>query len=351
MNLFFVFILIISLIGIEFCFKKGNKDYLSKVNTSCIKGIFILIVFYSHFCQYTDVNMSKDFIMFDIRSFLGQLMVALFLFYSGYGIFESLKSKKGYIEKLPKNRIFKTWLHFAIVIFIFLIVNLLFISNPDLSIKRVLLSFFAWDSIGNSNWYIFSIICLYIITYLSFKIFNNKKDYQKGIALNYLLTIVVMMLLSIYKEDYWFNTMLCYPLGLSYSFHKDIIEEKLFNPKTFIMVLFVTVLSFLTLMKFQKTNFWYYDIYSMIFCLLIVELTVLINLKSPILKWFGDNLFWIYILQRLPMMVLNNIGYNTHPYRFALISFVITIVLTFIFKFLIKYIDKLFFKEKEKVHA
>ena len=103
MNLYLIFIIVVSLIGIEFCFKNKNKDYLSKTNTSCVKGIFILIVFYSHYVTYTHVNMSKDYLMYDVKIFLGQLMVTLFLFYSGYGIFESIKNKKDYIKNMIKN--------------------------------------------------------------------------------------------------------------------------------------------------------------------------------------------------------------------------------------------------------
>ena len=346
MNLYFIFIVIISLIGIQFCFKNGNKDYLSKTNTSCIKGLFVLIVFYSHFTQYTKVNISKDFLMYDIKMFLGQLMVTLFLFYSGYGIFESIKNKKNYLNDFPKKRILKTWLHFVVAVFLFFILALV-LGNQDLSIKRVLLSFIGWNQLGNSNWYIFAIIALYITTLVSFSIFNKKEDYRKAIVLNYILTIVLIMFLSIYKELYCYNTLLCYCAGLTYSLHKEEIEKKLFNRKKYIFILIITILSFFTLYHFKGTNFWYFEVYSIVFCLLVIELSIIINLRSKILKWYGDRLFWFYILQRIPMIVLTELGYSNHPYRFALIAFVVTTVLTGIFDYVMKYLDKFIFKEKK----
>ena len=347
LNLYLIFIIIISLIGIEFCFKKGNKEYLSKTNTSCIKGIFILIVFYSHFTQYTAVNMSKDFLMYDFKVFLGQLMVTLFLFYSGYGIFESIKNKKNYIKQLPKKRIFKVWFQFAIAVSLFLILQLI-LKNPDLNIKRILLSYVGWSGLGNSNWYIFGILLLYISSFLSFSIFNKEKDYRKAIILNYILTIILILFLSVYKEIWWYNTLLCYNLGLSFSYHKKAIEEKLFNWKSYIIILFTTTFSFLVLYHLGKENFWYYELCAMSFCLLVVELTVIINLRSKVLKWFGDKLFWVYILQRLPMIILVELGYTSHPYRFALISFIVTIVLVLIVDFISKNLDKLIVKQKDK---
>ena len=37
-------------------------------------------------------------------------MVTTFLFYSGYGIYESIKSKKKYIDNFFKNRILKLFI-------------------------------------------------------------------------------------------------------------------------------------------------------------------------------------------------------------------------------------------------
>ena len=41
MNLYLLMILVLTLIGIKITIKTNNKNYLSKENTSCIKGIFI----------------------------------------------------------------------------------------------------------------------------------------------------------------------------------------------------------------------------------------------------------------------------------------------------------------------
>ena len=343
MNLYLIFIIVVSLIGIEFCFKNKNKDYLSKTNTSCVKGIFILIVFYSHYVTYTHVNMSKDYLMYDVKIFLGQLMVTLFLFYSGYGIFESIKNKKDYIKKLPKNRILKTLLNFMVAVLMFYILSLFI--GPDYPLKTVLLSLIGWSGLGNSNWYIFGIICLYISSYISFSIFHKKKDLWKGIVLNYILTIALIIVLSMYKDSWWYNTLLCYNLGLSYSYHKTLIEKKLFNYKYYFIIVGITLISFIFMMNFKKTCYWYYEIYAMLFCLLVVEATVLINFKSKILKWFGDNLFWVYIMQRLPMILFAKLGLAKYPYKYALVTFVCTIVLAFIFSYFDKFTNKYIFKK------
>ena len=172
MNLYLIFIFVTSLLGIKIFIKNSNKDYLNKENTTCIKGIFILIVFYSHLCKYIPYQSTKDFLMYDLRQFLGQLMVTMFLFYSGYGIYESIKKKKNnYINNIPIKRILITLLNFDIAVLTFAVVNQL-IGNGK-TIEEILLALTGWGGIGNSNWYIFAILFLYLSTYISFKVVKN----------------------------------------------------------------------------------------------------------------------------------------------------------------------------------
>lgn len=326
MNLYLIFIIVLTLFGIKPHLQSFNNDYLNKTNTSCIKGIFILIVFYSHLVTYIGVQQSKDFLMFAVRDFLGQLMVTMFLFYSGYGIYESIKKKKNYVSTIPKKRILKTLINFDIAIIIFLIVNL--IINKEYSIQKILLSFIGWESIGNDNWYIFSIILLYFITYISFKIFD--KNDKSALKMTWLLTIIFILFLNLHKEIYWYNTLLCYPLGLTYSYYKEKIEKVLFNNKKYYIIFIISLFAFLIIKKSENINFWYYEISSLLFVFVILQITMKLNINNKVLNWFGDKLFWIFILHRIPMNILKEIGYINHAYRFALISFIITLILTFI---------------------
>ena len=65
------------------------ESALSVEQTTMIKGIFVLLIFASHVSQYLDLSQSSDLLTRGysvIRNKLGQLIVAPFLFYSGYGI-------------------------------------------------------------------------------------------------------------------------------------------------------------------------------------------------------------------------------------------------------------------------
>lgn len=342
MNIVFIGLAILCLLGIEIFIKKFNPNYLSKESTSCIKGIFIVYVFYSHFVSYTNPIYNKDFLMLNTRNFLGQLMVTLFLFYSGYGIYESIKKKGNeYVKKLPVNRILKTLIHFMVAICAFLVLNI--VLKIKITIPRFLLSLIGWDSIGNSNWYIFDILVLYIITYISCTIFKNKKIFS--IFSVAILTILFTQVLSYFRDPYWYNTTYCYVFGVFYSYFKNPIEKVLKNNLRYIIILILAVSSFYFMSPLLAKGYIIYELYSLLFVLITVLVTLKINITNRVLKWCGDNLFLLYIYQRIPMYYLYKIGYAVHPYRMFLISIVGTIILTMCFKKLYQLIDKLLFNK------
>ncbi len=78
---------------------------LNKEQTTCINGIFVLFVFLSHFGQYETMPWNGVLLA------IGQLMVAPFLFYSGYGIMEQIK-RRGivYIDSMPRKRTLKFYI-------------------------------------------------------------------------------------------------------------------------------------------------------------------------------------------------------------------------------------------------
>ena len=177
MNLYLIFIALLMLIGIKVYFKGFNPNFMSKKHTANVKGIFVLIIFYSHFVTYSTILMSKDFAMLNVRNWLYQLMVAPFLLYSGYGIYESIKKKsQEYVDSMPKNRILKVWLHMAFCVGLFILMD--HYLGVKIDPKKAALAFTGWVDFENSNWYIFVILCLYAVSYMAFNIF--KKDHNSA---------------------------------------------------------------------------------------------------------------------------------------------------------------------------
>ena len=174
-NLIFFILFLLSIININV---KGNKnfyyDYMEIKNTNSIKGIFVWMIILSHYKSY--YRTKNKYLYRIILKCFGQKMVSLFLFYSGFGIFESIK-KKG--NKYLKSLISKAQILFikSQIILIFFLLNNLFLGIK-MTLKNYFLSIIFKKNIGNSNWFAFTIICFYIYSYISFKI-NNIPDLKQ----------------------------------------------------------------------------------------------------------------------------------------------------------------------------
>lgn len=324
-----------------------DEKYLSKDYTLSIKGVFVILVFLSHIKNYVDFSgLLFDRYVIKILYEVGQLMVTMFLFYSGYGIYESFK-KKGYayIEKLPKNRILKTFINFALAILLFWLCGL--VMNKNYSLQRVLLSLSGWTSIGNSNWYMFAIFVLYIITYLSFRVVRNHP--LLSLIMTTVCSLVYIYFISKIQPARFTNTCLCYSLGLWYSYFKDKIDS-LAKKNIFYYSFFIVFLAvFLIIAPQRNDNVMIYNLESVLFCLIVVMASMKISFHSRVLKWFGKYLFWVYILQRIPMSLLSYYGiFVSHPYLFLIAVLGITVLLSYCMDFIVNKTRK---KERVKSYA
>jgi len=271
-----------------------RTDYLGRQQCDAIKGFFILMVFVSHFMQY--VAEAGGHI---INLYIGQCMVAPFLFYSGYGVMESIKSKGfAYVHAMPRHRILTTLLNFDIAVLAFIVLDL--ILGRSLTGMQVLLSFIGWDSVGNSAWYIFVVLGCYCIAYLSAICF--RKFVWVG---TFLACVVFMLVLSFAKPSYWYDTILCFPAGMLYAKRKSQIEN--ICKRFYWAALSVcAVAAYLLIFGFSgyRVFGFAWNVKAIVFALAIVLFTMRFPVKFSALAWCGRHLFPLYIYQRIPMIIL-----------------------------------------------
>lgn len=148
--------------GIPARWSSPKDGPLTRDVTSAINGYFISIVFLSHLRKYIDTaaftQLDQGFLA--VIGYLGQLVVTTFLFYSGYGIMESITYKgEAYVRQLPKRRILPFLMDVWLALLLFLATRIL-LGKRLPSLITLLFAMVGWKSIGNSNWYIFAILCL-----------------------------------------------------------------------------------------------------------------------------------------------------------------------------------------------
>lgn len=314
--------------------REDNTEYLSVSQTNVWKGIFLFFVFVRHFLQYgADFsNHWYDKIGITMDKKGGQLLVVMFLFYSGYGVMESFKKKgREYVRKMPVRRILPTLGHFDAVVILYAVVTILLGMN-EFDVKKLILSLTGWDTYGNSNWYIFVILCLYIFTFIALSV----SDGNKAVGILFLETVLFVFILSRFKQPYWYNTVFAYVFGCLYSVNREKIEAKSEKTKkrSFIPeITFFAALAVFAVCYTGKSNMYLYFIHTLAFAAMILAFSRRFYIQNSILELAGKCLFPLYIFQRLPMIVLSRSRWMlANPYMFFAVALVFTIILAAIYE-------------------
>lgn len=315
-----------------------SKNYMSIKNTTAVKGAFMLLVFSRHFKSYTGLYSVYDqpFKNFDVM--IGQLIVVMFFFYSGYGVYVSfLKKGIQYIKDFPRKRILLTFVNFALAVILFIIIDccLGIWYEPYVYI----LAFTGYTSVGNSCWYIFAALCLYGITWLGF--IRLSKHPKWAILLTTLLTvgyIVVMMWLK-QDGDWWYNTVIAYPFGMWYAYFKDDIEEVFYSRYDLYKIFLVLSIVGTGVLMTINDIFIFYECLVIFFASMIVLITMKIDIYNVVIYRIGSNLFIMYIMQRIPMIILSYFNITYFSYASLIAAIVITYVIACIFKIIYKRVD------------
>lgn len=338
-----IFVLILLIIIISKASLRTGDDtafhynYLSKEQTTAINGIFVIMVLIGHFQTYVEMGGLLDEWYLVVFNHLNQMVVATFLFYSGFGMMEATK-KKGdeYINKIPEKFV-KLLLRVDVAVVLFLIVD--YILGIHYPIKQVLLAFVCWSNIGNSNWYIFVILSIYIAMFTAFKIvsrISDKKAYLCiGLSLLFIFTaILVRFLINMEMGWYWYDTAILFPVGCLYSLLRKKIEAIVMRNNVSYLTALTLMLGVYVLSYFRRFDYGVegYTVWACSFIGLVLLITMKVEIKSNLLTWFGQNVFNIYMLQRIPMIILNNLGFmDSHKYMCLIIVFVVTALIAAVF--------------------
>ena len=309
-------------------------QYLTKDATLPVKGFFVLLVFYRHFkACLTYTGSATDLIFLRLDHVSGQLIVTMFLFYSGYGIYESIKKKgREYVSHFPVRRFLPVWVGYAACVTVYLVANL--ILGREMELKSVLRAYACLGGIDNPSWYICVTLILYVLVFLCFLGFADREDRGGKLALTVFTfaTLAVAVVLFFWRSDKYYNTIFCFVTGMWYSYYKDRIDGVL--RKRYWMILgaaaCLAVITWFPAMKLAP----FYCVHSTIFSLFVVFMTVKLRTGSKVLTFLGNHVFSMYMLQRLPMVVLK--GHIPNGFLYFVISFAITVAMALVYDYLAK---------------
>ncbi len=348
--------IILIIIALTFIFSlRPNRagltpDYLNRTTTATINGLFIVLVVFSHFMTYVP---QTDHLMTLTRIWMackGQLIVATFLFFSGFGIMIQLKKHgPSYIDTFPVKRILFVWLKFAIAVSLFLILAI--VEKTNLSPARILWSYFGLATLGNSGWYIFAILLMYLLTYLAFKLFAQ--HFQLALTTVLITSIIYIFIANHFQlPDYYYDTILCYSAGMMFANHHDQIAPRIaqswasYTPTFIINLLLFGGSYVLCALSTGIVHYVCYQIAAITFVFIFVLIAMKFTLSNPFLAYAGGSaMFAIYILQRIPMKLIG----QTSLASSTVFYFLAVITSTFLFGWIFdKLVDRLLRKVMHK---
>lgn len=331
MILYVLLIFLLILIPSRLQLRGINDAYLSKDSCNAIKGIFILLIFASHFVNTYgkgfsgSLNTSYQW----FKEALGQCVVAHFLFYSGYGVMYSA-AKKGaaYLKDFPRKRILHTLLVYDCAQILFLIFRLW--RGKTYNIKQFVSGFLAWTSFGSDCWYIFVILGLYLISWLALQ--RERPSRAAAVKITVATLGFMLFLICAKKGKFWYNTALCYPLGVWFFVYQEKIEAFLKKDSHYYAAAALVAVLYVAAHKFWHVNLAMYNLTALLFALVVVLATMKFQVKNPILRYCGAHLQGLFLLHRLPMLFLSEYPFfQNNLYLFFGAAVALTFLLEFAF--------------------
>ena len=284
-------------------FSTLNEDYLSLESCNSFRGIFALVVVFHHLAQRTSGG-----VLFHLFTHVGYLAVAVFFFYSGYGLMKKHMSSPGYYEKFLLNRIPSILLPYLVITVIYWLYYAG--TGKVYSARQMMISTFLKGlPIVSFSWYIIAILLSYIAFWLLMVLF--KKHYDRMVMSACLLNLLyILFCRRLGYGSYWYNTAFAFCVGIFWA-HKesDILEllQKHFPISATSVILFWMICILGTfVVKKSVIRFALQILSSCLFSIIIVLFSMKFRIRSKIAHFLGTISLELYLVQGLPIMMFRN---------------------------------------------
>lgn len=189
----------------------------------------------------------------------------------------------------------------------------------------------------------FDTLVIYLLVYISFSMVrfrsNKVREYTGCVLMTVFTGVFIYILMKTGKENYWYNSVIIFPVGCWYALLRDRIEKILMKNDclymgTALQAVIVYCISFQNRWKYGIEG---YTVWAVVFVAVVVLFTMKVSVSSHIFTWFGEHVFSVYMLQRIPMIIFSDLGFAQNKYMFLVICIISTILLADLFD---RYIGK-----------
>ena len=353
MIFFLLFLILLAFVGAKMApANEFMQDYIAPRNTRAVNGFFVAFILLRH-CAKTEIfSTPYDAAFLSFGGFLGQMIVATFLFYSGFGITESIQRKGyAYVRDMPRRHFLGLLVRFEIVTAIYL--ALCTCMGMTFPIRQIVLAFTGFESFGNSTWYIFVMLVMYLMIFVAFQPCRRKERrylYLSAVLLTLGTMLFVLFLRRMGKPPHWYSTLFMFATGMWYSLlHQPFERFVMRNARNYLLMWTVFLLILVIAHPFRGygrlTKFFILVIWEIALMMMFVLFTMKITLHNSLLEWLGEHIFSIYMLQYIPIGIMMRTGYiqSETRYLFVAVTFVTSCLLASIFQpWSQKLVDRLF---------
>jgi hypothetical protein len=241
---------------------------------------------------------------------------------------------------MPVRRILNTILNFDVAVAIFTIASLA--MGRHIGASQFLLSLVALDSVGNSNWYIFIILLCYALAFVSFLLsYSRPGDSSKnenGLICLTAASISSMLVLHFVRQpSWWYDTILAFCAGAAISQHKKKFVALVSRHYSALLATSLLSLAAFRLLAPSRLFGIAGNMTTLSFAFVVLLITYKVKIGNPALTWMGENLFPLYMYQRLPMISIATLYpqfISAHPVSFMAISIAASMALASLYRFI-----------------
>lgn len=219
--------LIYFLLGILLCYgarlyPRGvfNEESTSREQTKALTGIMTMGVMLHHLAQKIQVSRNLTYVRatgLDFFTNVGFLLVAVFFFCSGLGLYKSVQNKPDYLKGFVRRRVLLIAVAFYLSEWIYTAVRLLMGQRMDLS---TILWYLSGLRMANKySWYVIVIPFFYLAFWAAFRFCK-----RKGLAIFWVFaftlaytvagTLIDHQNIWWMQGEWWYNSVILFPLGL-----------------------------------------------------------------------------------------------------------------------------------------
>ncbi len=290
--IFLVYPLLIAALvtGLKFYkYREWNEEAFSLRQMKAVQGFATICIMLHHCGQKTSASwIDKQYYHPGLEPFvpIGYVLVSIFTFCAGYGVYKSLKTKDNYLRHFIGRRIMPiVILGYAVAL---LMIPVRFFLGEDLHGLKLVWYLTGLKLSNPNSWYVIVIPFFYLCFYLAFRFIKNEKI---ALITVFIFTICYQLLgVSIDHNDWWmrgewwYNSVLPFAVGILFSMYEEkIVEHLKRNYVKYVIFGLISIFVFYFLRNFATSFFSYYGenwgapdkILRRIICLISEELFAL----------------------------------------------------------------------------